>query len=256
MDTFPFCEQGRKHHRQPVIGFPDWNMLLCLFLLFLPFGVNGQKAEQEFVRCATMMHDSIRRAQNPRIPSLFEFEENLAHSIASRKRKKTLTETLMTIPVVVHVVHNGEPIGNDPNISQAQIQSQIDVLNEDFRRTGAGFNTHPDGADINIEFALAKVDPDGNVLSQPGIDRVDGGQNSWNYDDLETTLKPATIWDPTRYLNIWTANLGGDLDGILGYAQFPDMSGLGGLSADEGASNTDGVVLGYLFCGVGHPEAS
>ncbi len=52
------------------------------------------------------------------------------------------TETVYKIPVIVHVVHNGEPVGSGTNISQAQVMSQLDALNEDYRKVGPGYNEH------------------------------------------------------------------------------------------------------------------
>ena len=157
------------------------------------------------------------------------------------------------IPVVVHVVHNGEAVGTGPNISEAQVISQIEVLNEDFRRKAGtnGFNT--DGVDTEIEFYLATSDPEGNELDEPGIDRVDGGLPIWPTglaSIIDTRLKPETIWDPNQYFNIWTVNFGGFVGrNLLGYAQFPSSSGLLGLEEDEGLAETDGVVIGYKYFG-------
>ena len=69
-----------------------------------------------------------------------------------------------TLPVVVHVLHNGEEVGDGPNMSIERIERQIEILNEDFRRMEGtrGFNDHPEGGDAKIEFVLAKQDPDGN----------------------------------------------------------------------------------------------
>ncbi len=138
-------------------------------------------------------------------------------------------QTVYKIPVVVHVVHNGEAVGTGANISYAQIQSQIDVLNEDFRRMvgSNGFNQNEAGTDTLIEFFLATEGPDGVALVEPGIDRVDGGRSEWPKgflrNPIETSLKPFTIWDPEKYFNIWTVNFGGFASrDLLGYAQFPD----------------------------------
>lgn len=161
--------------------------------------------------------------------------------------------TIYRIPVVVHVVHNGEPVGSGANISEAQVQSQIEVLNEDFRRQEGtnGFNSA--GVDTRIEFYLATTDPEGNVLPEPGIHRYDGGLPVWPTGfatSVDNVLKPATIWDPNRYFNIWTVNFGGFIGrNLLGYAQFPSNSGLPGLDADEGPAETDGVVVGYKYFG-------
>ena len=174
----------------------------------------------------------------------------------SAEQTQSVATPVMRIPVVVHVVHNGEPVGTGPNISRAQVVSQIDVLNEDFRRSpgSRGFNDHPDGVDTEIEFYLAELDPDGVPLEEPGIDRVDGGRAEWPKgllrNPIETRLKPVTFWDPSRYFNIWTVNFGGFLSrDLLGYAQFPSESGLAGLSADGGLAETDGIVVGYKYFG-------
>lgn len=160
---------------------------------------------------------------------------------------------IFRIPVVVHVVHNGQDIGEGPNISEAQVQSQIDVLNEDFRKIENSNGFNPNGVDTEIEFYLATEDPNGNTLSEPGIHRYDGGLPVWPtgfLTSVDSQLKPATIWDPNRYFNIWTVNFGGFIGrSLLGYAQFPDNSGLPGLNANGGPANTDGIVVGYQYFG-------
>lgn len=157
------------------------------------------------------------------------------------------------IPIVVHVVHNGQDVGEGPNISQAQVQSQIDVLNEDFRRISGTNGFDSNGVDTEIEFYMAMTDPDGNILLEPGIDRYNGGRFIWPTGlatSIDSQLKPATIWDPNRYFNIWTVNFGGFVGrNLLGYAQFPSDSGLPGLNVNEGSALTDGVVVGYKYFG-------
>lgn len=148
---------------------------------------------------------------------------------------------VITIPVVVHVIHFGEPIGTGKNISDAQVQSQIDVLNEDLRRlntdiitVAAAFRGVSD--DPLIEFCLAAQDQFGNPTT--GIDRWLGTQSAWDRPDIEFIVKPATIWDRDKYLNIWTVEFGGLYLGARGYGQFPG-----------GAANTDGIVVLYQAFG-------
>lgn len=169
------------------------------------------------------------------------FEHWMKEKIAERKSGNYFTSTTVTIPVVVHVIHDGDAEGVGSNISEAQILSQIDILNEDFRRLNAdAANTPADflsvAADSKIEFCLAIVDPDGNVSN--GIHRYDGGQSVYSISDMENTIKPATYWNPDYYFNIWVC----PLQNYLGYAQFPSTSGLPGMPVDGGPAETDGIV--------------
>lgn len=189
--------------------------------------------------------------------SLFErgIRQEIEHlnNVALKKGNDTLR-----IPVIVHIVHNGESIGKGANISQQQVESQIEVLNNDFRRkvNTPGFNKHSDGADTKIEFVLALRDENGKALLKPGINRIDGNQSTWDHGDIEKYLKPATIWDPTQYMNVWVVAFGGQSSGLLGYAQFPSLSNLDGLENNGGLSTTDGVVVRHTAFGtLGSVEA-
>jgi len=134
------------------------------------------------------------------------------------------------IPCVVHVVHKT----NAQNISDAQINSQIDVLNEDFRKKNADVTTAPApfqplADDARIQFELATKDPDGNPTD--GILRVPTNVNAFSSnDDVKDSAQGGSdAWPADKYLNIWVCQLGG---GLLGYAQFPG-----------GPADTDGVVI-------------
>jgi hypothetical protein len=203
------------------------------------------------IRCATVEYEQYLQEKNPNRMTNTQFETWLAPLVkkqtAARTNSKTAASSIITIPVVVHVIHSGQAIGTAPNITDAQVQSQITVLNQDYRKMlgTPGYNTNPVGADIEIEFVLAKVDPNGNPTN--GIDRVNMCQSSWYPEEIEATVKPSTIWDPTQYLNMWTVKFT-PLD-LLGYAQPPNASGLPGLSSNGGDANTDGVVSGYSYFG-------
>jgi hypothetical protein len=134
------------------------------------------------------------------------------------------------IPVVVHAVSNTAA----QNISDAQIASQIDVLNRDYRRTNADVGSTPApfsplATDARIEFFLADAAPDGGPTN--GIERRQTTTASFGTDDAVKSQATGGInaWPADRYLNIWVCPLGG---GLLGYAQFPG-----------GPAATDGVVI-------------
>ena len=138
------------------------------------------------------------------------------------------------IPVVVHVIWNTAA----QNISDAQIASQIDVLNRDYRRTNPDVGNTPAvflplTADARIEFFLATVDPNGAQTT--GIDRRQTTFASFSDNDAikSASTGGADAWPADRYLNIWTApRLTSAIGDLLGYAQFPG-----------GAAATDGVVI-------------
>lgn len=203
--------------------------------------------------CATMEQDSISRARFPARGTLEDFEQALFRKIEVMRLKGSAGRTMagvVSIPIIVHVVHNGEPVGTGTNLSQAQVQAQIEVLNEDFRRKAGtpGFNNSPVGADVEIEFCLSPVDENGGIMTEPGIDRVNGNKVDWPRDQIENQLKPSTIWNPNLFYNIWTVKFNVSDANLLGYAQFPDQTGLQGIPANSPAS-TDGVVIRYQSFG-------
>ena len=139
---------------------------------------------------------------------------------------------VVTIPVVFHVVYRTAT----ENISAEQIQSQLDVLNDDFRRLNSDVDDiWPQAADTEIEFCLASFDPQGNPTD--GILRVSTTVNGFGTNDAVKSASSggSDAWPYNQYLNFWVCNIGG---GILGYAQFPG-----------GSASTDGVVCGYQYTG-------
>ena len=124
--------------------------------------------------------------------------------------------TIAKVPVVIHVIHDGEDIGVGGNISDAQVLSQIEVLNEDFRKLNADTTETqppflPVAADVEVEFVFAKQDPEG--LPTNGIVRVKGSRSSWTFSS-DAELKAESYWPAEDYLNIWVTNLAG---GYLGW---------------------------------------
>lgn len=149
--------------------------------------------------------------------------------------KSSNSEEVYTIPVVVHIIHQGEAIGEGLNLSEERILSQIRVLNEDFRRKEGtrGFNNHPDGGDARIVFQLAQTDPFGKATN--GIVRVNMNEREDPPFSGSMIALGAyySFWDPSQYLNIWT--FPGVQDFGLGEARFP-ISDLPGLEDEPGFS--------------------
>ncbi|NNF36434.1 MAG: zinc metalloprotease [Saprospiraceae bacterium] len=167
-----------------------------------------------------------------RMGRLLKIEEFTQRAIRSGSN----TRSVITIPVVVHVVYNTAT----ENISDAQIQSQIDILNEDFRRLNADASNTPIefqgvAADAEIEFCLATVAPNGAPTN--GITRTQTTITSFGTNDQVkyTSSGGKDAWPSDEYLNVWVCDITG---GILGYAQFPG-----------GDAATDGVVNDYAYFG-------
>jgi len=193
------------------------------------------------------------------------FEQWIKTKIKENKQiGKRKNEVVITIPIVVHVMHFGEEIGAGYNIPYSQIESQIKVLNDAFRFRGRFKEiANPYFADVladsRIEFAPVLVGPEGNLLPEPGVNRVsfdsigldwatNSGLNSVQTDQF---VKPATVWDTHRYFNCWVMPLAG---GLLGYAQFPGVSGLEGMPFDAQLAATDGIVCNTRGFGVAGTE--
>ncbi|WP_185117598.1 M43 family zinc metalloprotease [Chryseobacterium sp. PMSZPI] len=204
-----------------------------------------------FDRCSTVEYENYLQAKYPGRLTEEQFEAWLAPLIEREKvntsTNKSQNGNIITIPVVVHVIHSGQNVGMAPNIVDEQVMSQITVMNNDYRKilSTPGYNTNPVGADTQIQFVLAKVDPNGNPTN--GIDRVNLCQDSWSQIDIDTVVKPQTIWDPTKYMNMWSVNFADA--SLLGYAQFPSNSTLPGLNVNGGAANSDGVVANFATFG-------
>lgn len=217
---------------------------LAILVLALPSLLFAQK------RCSTMEYEAHRRGQNPNMESNEAFEGWLNKRILQRKLQTAEARSgsaVVTVPVVVHIIHNGEAIGEGGNISDAQVISQIEVLNEDFRRLNSDASEtlpvfQPVADDMEIEFILAKQDPEG--LPTNGIVRVQGNQSSFRLIEA-AKLSALSYWPAEDYLNIWVASLSNQL---LGFAQFP-VSSLEGLEDAPNNRFTDGVVLRYQSFG-------
>ena len=268
-----------------------------LFILFVSFSLKAQNNQNKkatngqnfqltdqtkesinqtgFARCLTDENEKALQQQYRNRADRTDFENWLAPKIAEIKanrasQRSESQQVIYNIPVVIHVVHTGEAVGTGPNITDAQALSQIQVLNEDYRRlagTPGGANTTGLAVDVEINFCIAQVDPNGaptTGIVRHNITPYSNSQTPADPTDWETrpnveSMKSVTQWDPTKYLNMWTINPGGNpindlfnpgLGGLLGYAQFPDNTpNLPGLNPTGGMASTDGVVAGYYVMG-------
>ncbi|WP_075341436.1 GEVED domain-containing protein [Tenacibaculum agarivorans] len=216
--------------------------------IFLSISMLAQQKPTQVKRDCNVMElleESIQK--DPSIKQrMIDMEANAQkRALKMKNLQGKIVGNVIQIPVVVHVLHTN----STNNISTAQIQSQLDVLNADFRRTNSDrTNKWSQAADSQIEFYLAKVDPNGNPTS--GITRKRVSKSTWNLslgdgDDLKKSSEGGVNpWNTAEYLNMWIVdnlirNTPTGTATILGFAQFP---------WDTDAS-TDGVVMSDQYFG-------
>ncbi|RAJ17961.1 immunoglobulin-like domain-containing protein [Olleya aquimaris] len=201
-------------------------------LFILSFLMAFSVFAQQDRNCSTMQNLEYRQQLDPTLQQRMDQIEAYTQQRIAEAQNARIDGSIITIPVVVHVIYSN----SNENISEAQILSQIQVLNDDFRRTNADANnTWSQAADTEIQFCMATVDPNGNATN--GITRKSSTRTSWgtNDDMKKSSQGGVDPWDTSQYLNMWVCNIGG---GILGYAQFPG-----------GSAATDGVVMGPQYFG-------
>ncbi len=217
--------------------------------LFILFVISTTAYAQE--RCGTVEYMQKLRDEGKIRQTEEQFELVLNQRIRNRQLQLQTHRTNggpYQVPVVVHVIHNGEAIGTGTNISDAQILSQIDVLNKDFKRQNAdAANTPaqflPNAGSLDIEFIMARRDPNG--LPTTGINRVQGTRSQWTMSNDEE-FKALSYWPSQDYMNIWVIDFSGS---FIGYAQFPVSTMPGLESYQNGVAATDGIAIDYRTFG-------
>ena len=224
--------------------------IICTVIIFLLNGNSGSKflfqtqnnSETEYYpssyltdtfKCATMEYYNKMvkkdKGYENRLRELEVFTKNYI------KNLKPAYKSIVKVPVVIHVVYNTP----EQNISNAEVQSQIDILNEDYRRLNADTSNTPLsfkhlGGDPQIEFVLAKRDPMGNPTI--GITRTQTSVIEFNLNGFVKfdSTRGHNIWDRDKYLNFWVCNF----YYTGGYSQFPG-----------GDPATDGIVMHHAVFG-------
>ncbi len=187
-------------------------------------------------RCATNEVTQRLQKQDPGISTQMQKVKLQARAYQQQKKQARLQQPVLLIPVVFHVVYRT----SRENISTEQILSQLEVLNNDYRRRNSDSTQTLSqfkgiAADTRIQFCLATRNPSGNPTT--GITRKSTTTVAFDIDDAvkSSSFSGQDAWDPERYLNIWVCNLSGE---SLGYSQYPG-----------GPAETDGVVLDYTTIG-------
>jgi len=172
-------------------------------------------------RCDADLVLNQQLAEDPSLRDKMASIESFTNEYVAKKKSGLVKQATVTIPVVVNVLYRTAA----ENVSDAQIQSQIDVLNRDFNATNTDFNSY-----IPAEYAGIKANV-GITFTLQAVVRKATTKTSWRTnDDMKKSTKGGiNPTSPSNTLNIWVCTLS---NSILGYAQFPG-----------GAAATDGVVI-------------
>ncbi|MCC6721800.1 MAG: T9SS type A sorting domain-containing protein [Bacteroidia bacterium] len=209
------------------------NIILALLIILSALNLMAQHNT-----CGTDKYTSDIIKSDPEIQKRYnEYNENI-QKISDNEKKQFKKGTTRTIPVVFHVIHT---YGSE-NITKAQIEDQLRILNEAYQRQNADtVNTRSIfkglAADMDIEFKLARKDQNGNCTE--GITRT----FSYLTDGGDDAVKNIIRWDYRKYLNIWVVkNIAMDAGSggrVLGYATLPSSTN----------STKDGIVILSDFVG-------
>ena len=203
---------------------------LCIFYTFI-------SDAQQVRRCGAAEYLSGLIANDPAVGQRrMQSEALMAQWTAAHAGERG--RSVVTIPVVFHLLYND----TSQYLDDAVIHSQMDVINEDYRRLNADSGQTPIAfravaADCEIEFCLATRTPTGQ-LTNGIIHKFTTTSAFQNFDDPKFDATGGDdSWDATRYLNIWVAAF--QNANFLGLGTFPNSVPL----------SSDGIVVNYKACG-------
>lgn len=210
-------------------------LLLALVLCFSLPWLGSKALAQQYV-CGFDEYRAEVMARNPSLQVEEQraeqaYQQFLANGPISGQR------VVKTIPCVVHVIQSSANIV----LTDAEIQTQIDVMNEDFRKI-AGTNGDGSGVDTEYQFCLATIDPNGCPTT--GINRIINPALASHDNQDEALLKGLIQWDPDMYMNIWVPKeiTSSSANGsIIGYATLPIWL--------PGQPHLDGIVVHSEYFG-------
>ena len=194
------------------------NTIRILLLLFLIISVLHLKAQNTVLNCGSDELHSQLLNKNPEYKAKYqEYEKEIL-----RYQKRDLSERenpSFVLPVVVHIIHNG----GAENISNAEVQTGIDNLNEAYANTG--YYDPSTGVNTGIQFCLAQRTPNGDATT--GITRTKSSLTKLNGNTQDIALKNLVRWDPEHYINIWLVkSICMDANcSVIGYAYLPPAHG-------------------------------
>jgi len=200
---------------------------LATYSFFIFLFINFTHAQNNILPCGTSWMVKKEFEKNP---DVFLKNKATLDSISKLYNNSSRMLSQKVIPVVFHILHEGGPIGVAENISKAQIEDAISIMNEDFNAENEDLiNVIPEFenviGDVQLTFTLAKIDPDGNCTE--GITRTYWSETGSADDDAKQVI----FWDDESYLNIWVVK---SIDSSIGAAAYTYVPATGGPNFKHG----------------------
>ena len=217
--------------------FPHMTAKQFCWTIFFLFSQLALRAQQETYPCAA---SEMQRLFFEKDPTLLQrqlaLDDAIHQHIQRQKNQPELRHSaVFTIPVVVHIIHQN----GSENISDAQVQSAIQHLNDAFAHQGH-YGAAGQGTNIPIQFCLAQRTPSNQATN--GITRDVSGLTAMGMETDDAALKNLNRWDPRQYVNIWIVrdiNSKAHGSGVAGYAYYASAHG----------ASFDGIVCEARYFG-------
>ncbi len=218
-----------------------------VFVFALTFQYTIVLALGEVERCSTEKYMQLQLANNPKLLTKIDENDQAAKDwLVNQKERGAYFKTnqsIITIPVVVHILYNEN--APEDNLSMEQILSQIEVLNQDYQLRNPDRNNIPEifqdvAANIDIAFCLASRDPNGAFTDGVTRTKLPADLITFTLEDDQIKrpeLGGVAPWSRDHYLNIWVGRLEED---VLGYSSSPGFS-----------ASIDGVAISTRYFGKG-----
>jgi len=210
-------------------------------MILLTFSLLSKRAEAQTFTCGQPAVTESLKARNPgfqtNLSRISQDWRNYQHTRTKQPTSPTpLSTPVLTLPVVVHIIHDNGP----ENIPDAQVQTAIQHLNEAY--ANIDYYNPADGVDTHIRFCLAQRDPDNqptNGVTHDVSPYTNMGGDGPGQDDLN--VKNVNRWDPFHYINIWVVR---SIPGpVAGFAYHPAAHG----------TDYDGIIVEAQYFGVTEP---
>ncbi len=158
---------------------------------------------------------------NPHFKRTNQLDIDKLDSVINNHRLRKTDDTIV-LPLVFHILHQGEEIGTGTNVASQEIIDAVKYLNDGF----SGRNEFNGSTDTKIRFALAIRDnngyPTNGILRHDGSSNIEYLLNGWTdnvRDDFGTTLE----WDTRKYINVFVVS---NFESVnqAGYAYLPNYN--------------------------------